>query len=187
MRSNSLAGTRPAEDQRLGAAAERAVAARARAPRPAAGGASFSSRISARPGPTYQSAWAISSVWLVSHFLDPGLDFCDGSAVLYPARTVGTSEAVTACWNAPLCKYRQQPAPATVMTAPAGAVRRAGRRDHGRLAVAHGAGAVARRLRPRRLVLLALFALTLPWMVIGFWNAVIGFLIMRFAPIRSRP
>ncbi len=29
--------------------------------------------------------------------------------------------------------------------------------------------------------ILALFALTLPWMVIGFWNAVIGFLILRFA------
>jgi membrane glycosyltransferase len=30
-------------------------------------------------------------------------------------------------------------------------------------------------------VLLAMFALTLPWIVVGFWNAVIGFLIMRFA------
>jgi membrane glycosyltransferase len=30
-------------------------------------------------------------------------------------------------------------------------------------------------------VLLALFALTLPWMVIGFWNSLIGFLIMRFS------
>ena len=30
-------------------------------------------------------------------------------------------------------------------------------------------------------VILALFALTLPWMVIGFWNAVIGFLILRLA------
>ena len=29
--------------------------------------------------------------------------------------------------------------------------------------------------------ILALFALTLPWMVAGFWNAMIGFLIMRFA------
>ena len=27
----------------------------------------------------------------------------------------------------------------------------------------------------------ALFAITMPWMVIGFWNALIGFLIMRFA------
>jgi len=31
------------------------------------------------------------------------------------------------------------------------------------------------------IVLVALFALTLPWYVIGFWNAAIGFLIMRFA------
>ncbi|HMA55424.1 MAG TPA: glycosyltransferase, partial [Pseudolabrys sp.] len=30
------------------------------------------------------------------------------------------------------------------------------------------------------IVLLVLFATTLPWMVAGFWNAMIGFLIMRF-------
>ena len=30
--------------------------------------------------------------------------------------------------------------------------------------------------------LLVLFAVTLPWMVAGFWNALIGFLIMRFSP-----
>jgi membrane glycosyltransferase len=43
-------------------------------------------------------------------------------------------------------------------------------------------------------VLLLLFAFTLPWMVIGFWNSVIGFLLMRFtddpaaavAPIAGR-
>jgi membrane glycosyltransferase len=31
------------------------------------------------------------------------------------------------------------------------------------------------------LVILTLFAVTLPWMVVGFWNATIGFLVMRFA------
>jgi membrane glycosyltransferase len=31
------------------------------------------------------------------------------------------------------------------------------------------------------LILVALFAITLPWYVIGFWNATIGLLIMRFA------
>jgi membrane glycosyltransferase len=31
------------------------------------------------------------------------------------------------------------------------------------------------------ITLLVLFAVTLPWMVAGFWNAVIGFLIMRFS------
>ncbi len=30
-------------------------------------------------------------------------------------------------------------------------------------------------------VMLALFGMTLPWMVVGFWNATIGFLIMSFA------
>jgi membrane glycosyltransferase len=31
------------------------------------------------------------------------------------------------------------------------------------------------------ITLLALFAITLPWMVAGFWNALIGFVIMRFS------
>src|SRR6266550_6806171 len=31
------------------------------------------------------------------------------------------------------------------------------------------------------LILVVLFAVTLPWYVIGFWNATIGLLIMRFA------
>src|SRR5688572_11057065 len=30
-------------------------------------------------------------------------------------------------------------------------------------------------------ILLAMFAATMPWSVIGFWNATIGFFIMRFA------
>ena len=31
------------------------------------------------------------------------------------------------------------------------------------------------------LVLIVLFAITLPWMVAGFWNAIIGFMILRFS------
>jgi membrane glycosyltransferase len=31
-------------------------------------------------------------------------------------------------------------------------------------------------------LLVACFTITLPWVVIGFWNAVIGFLLMRFSP-----
>ena len=34
---------------------------------------------------------------------------------------------------------------------------------------------------PGDLLLVLLFAVTLPWSVIGFWNATIGFIIMRFA------
>jgi membrane glycosyltransferase len=34
---------------------------------------------------------------------------------------------------------------------------------------------------PGDLLLVVLFAVTLPWLVIGFWNAIIGLLIMRFA------
>jgi membrane glycosyltransferase len=32
------------------------------------------------------------------------------------------------------------------------------------------------------IAILVLFGFTLPWLVIGFWNAVVGYLIMRFAP-----
>src|SRR4029078_8074268 len=38
-----------------------------------------------------------------------------------------------------------------------------------------------RGIGPLDFVLLALFVVTLPWYVIGFWNATIGLLIMRFA------
>ena len=31
------------------------------------------------------------------------------------------------------------------------------------------------------IMLIVLFAITLPWMVAGFWNAIIGFLILRFS------
>ena len=47
-------------------------------------------------------------------------------------------------------------------------------------------GLAARRFRPAAsalvdAVLLACFIVTLPWIVIGFWNAMIGFLIMRLS------
>ena len=37
------------------------------------------------------------------------------------------------------------------------------------------------------LAALLLFAITLPWMVAGFCNAVIGFVIMRISPMPWRP
>ena len=46
---------------------------------------------------------------------------------------------------------------------------------------------VARRLRLVDLVLLLLFAVTLPWSVIGFWNATIGFSSCASRAIRWRP
>src|SRR5688572_19334460 len=45
------------------------------------------------------------------------------------------------------------------------------------LAVALSAGGFG----PGDLLLVVLFAITLPWSVIGFWNATIGLVIMRFA------
>ena len=47
--------------------------------------------------------------------------------------------------------------------------------------LAHRGCALAGRFGALDLVLVVLFAVTLPWYVIGFWNATIGFLIMRFA------
>ena len=55
------------------------------------------------------------------------------------------------------------------------------RTDHRRPGLDRRHRALARRLRSARLVLVALFVVTLPWYVIGFWNATIGLLIMRFA------
>ena len=36
------------------------------------------------------------------------------------------------------------------------------------------------------LVLLLLFSLTTPWLAVGFWNSVIGFVLMRCAATRAR-
>ena len=44
-----------------------------------------------------------------------------------------------------------------------------------------GAGLHAAGISALDVALIALFAVTLPWIVIGFWNAVIGLLIMRCA------
>jgi membrane glycosyltransferase len=41
--------------------------------------------------------------------------------------------------------------------------------------------AVGRRFGTADALLLLFFGLTMPWSVIGFWNATIGFVIMRFA------
>ena len=41
--------------------------------------------------------------------------------------------------------------------------------------------ALGPRISGLDIALIALFAVTLPWIVIGFWNAVIGLLIMRCA------
>jgi len=47
----------------------------------------------------------------------------------------------------------------------------------GLMAVALSPGGIG----PVDVAILALFAVVLPWIVVGFWNAAIGFLIMRFA------
>ena len=70
--------------------------------------------------------------------------------------------------------------------APPGALRGAGGRHHCRGAVACGDRRPADSAGG--LAFLLLFTITLPWSVVGFWNAVIGFLLMRFSeipPLRS--
>ena len=178
MRWYSLSGTRPAGDQRLGAAADRAVAARAPAPRPAASGGSRSGRISARPGPTYQSACATSSPpatpvsfrWTKS----PAAGYIQhgpqgiGKLRSVPGRAVDDFAGKRAAPTGELpdagrCSRRSCWSTIAALLALAA------------YALSAGGFGVADAL------LLLFFALTLPWSVIGFWNAAIGFLIMRFA------
>ena len=60
------------------------------------------------------------------------------------------------------------------------AIRRADGGDHGRAHVAGGRrGSTARRAAA--VLFLVLFTVTLPWSVVGFWNATIGFLLLTRA------
>ena len=172
MRSNSLSGTRPA---RTSASVPRLSApcrARTRTS-PGRSGASFSSRISARPGPTYQSA---SARVRSGTSLIPVVP-CNRSTAISGAAQKSRNDRGDA---RPFCHSRS-----------------CGRRTRRRHLPAAGRclplwlpppwprvlwlASVA--VPPRSfgaIAFLVLFAVTLPWSVIGFWNAVIGFLIMRF-------
>jgi hypothetical protein len=76
MRSNSLFGTRP-ENIRLSVPRLSAPCSARTQTEPVGGGKSTSSRTSARPGATYQSAWAMSfrslDTWVSRDFNKPAV------------------------------------------------------------------------------------------------------------------
>src|ERR1043166_8236279 len=176
MRAYSLGGTRPESTSR---SAPRLIApwsARTRTS-PAPGAGTPSRRISARPGPTYHSA-ATSSPDRSSATRVSQMDSSPWLPLYPDAGRKGRAAAVTERGIA-------------VDLTPAGTgLSLTGRRVlFTALVVATIAGVLGLTafvlsvdgLDSLDLLILVLFAATLPWSVIGFWNATIGFLIMRFA------
>src|SRR5262245_17759479 len=181
MRSYSLAGTRPAWTSRsvprlTAPNSERTCTS------PSLGAATASSRSSARPGPTYQSAFPRISTTLQYKLrvarVAPNLDFAQPRYILEtPAETRkapsmlerSSREEVVIAAPTALPAWRPVLFFLCVGLTMAGLIWLAA------LALSPGG------LTALDIVLLALFALTLPWYVIGFWNATIGLLLMRFA------
>ena len=165
MRWNSLSGTRPMNTSRSVPRESAPWVART-VTSPAPAGRSGSARISARPGPTYHSACA---------------------APLTRASFIGLGFVPPAIsWAARNCMGRGMEGAAAERN-PA----LAGRRVLFAVLVAVTMAAMlwlmAKALAPGGigaldLAILALFALILPWIVVGFWNATIGFVLMRMSP-----
>src|SRR5262245_43740869 len=198
MRWYSLAGTRPAWTSRsvprlTAPNSERTCTS------PSLGAATASSRSSARPGPTYQSAFPRISTTLrlvvntsrrvIQYKLRvarvaPNLDFAQPRYILEtPAETRkapsmlerSSREEVAIAAPTALPAWRPVLFFLCVGLTMAGLIWLAA------LALSPGG------LTALDIVLLALFALTLPCYVIGFWNATIGLLLMRFArdPVKA--
>src|SRR5262245_11889622 len=185
MRSCSLAGTRPRKTSRSVPRLSAPWSARTLTS-PACGVFAGSGRISACPGPTYHNAYACSARVLTI--------------------TPWTRSIACLMWTrAAVCRYivRQhereiRPAmldrlerPAVDVTVVAPPVSLARRQALFFAAVAIttmgllwllAAALSAGGFDAFDIALLVLFAVTLPWSVIGSWNAMIGFFIMRFAP-----
>src|SRR5579862_7629439 len=145
--------------------------------------ANDSARISAFSGPTYHSASAVLSLTtLPSHRLAAALD----SATSAPLYFAGARVPVQS--NLSMSESQVgSPALPDFLVSPSPVGRR--RLLFGSLVIATivaVVGLLAAALAVDGLdgldfVLLGLFLVTLPWTVIGFWNAAIGFLILRFA------
>ena len=97
IRSNSLSGTRPASTRASVPRLSAPKSARTRTS-PGLGAASLSSRISARPGATYQSACAISAVLSVATISGPYWTIGTFAVLYHQVCTVPPGlEVVTAC------------------------------------------------------------------------------------------
>src|ERR1700736_2854574 len=177
MRAYSLGGTRPASTSRSVPRLIAPWSARTRTS-PGRGAGTVSRRISARPGATYHSASASSSD--------------------LPSATRASRIGLEALpLVIPLAGRKGRAGPTVtergiaVDLTPAGTgLSITGRRVlFATLVIATVVGVLGltgAALAPDGFdsldfLILALFAATLPWSVIGFWNATIGFLIMRFA------
>src|SRR4249920_3608539 len=182
MRSNSLRGTRPPSTRASVPLLSAPNSARTRTSC-GRGCCSVSCRISAFPRAVYQSAWAAlvvpsfvtiteSSDWTIKNVL-----------VLY--HQVRTARRRIEVVNRVL--ERSLPQSTKIYVTGREMTRR--RALFALLFAATMVGSLALAafaLSPGGLdavdiVLLVLFAITLPWMIAGLWNAVIGFLIMRFS------
>src|SRR5690242_3029283 len=193
MRSYSLAGTRPAWTSRsvprlTAPNSERTCTS------PSFGVATTSSRSSARPGPTYQSA--LPRILVTRYGLSgkrPGGVVSNSSKS--STRRTEFGLRLRRLYSGTTRRHSQSPSmlrrfsgEEAVIAAPTALSWRAllfflcvgltvvGLIWLGTVALSPGG------LSALDIVLVALFALTLPWYVIGFWNATIGLLIMRFAP-----
>src|SRR6187551_351773 len=182
MRSNSLRGTRPPSTSASVPLLSAPNSARIRTSC-GRGGCSVSWRISAFPRAVYQSAWAVLVAPSFVTIVEPSDWTIENVPVLY--HQVCTARRGIEVVN----RVSERSLPQSMKINGAGhemTWRRAlfallfGAAMLGSLALA------AFALSPGGLdavdiVLLVLFAITLPWMIAGLWNAVIGFLIMRFS------
>src|SRR4249919_2223554 len=182
MRSNSLRGTRPPSTSASVPLLSAPNSARIRTSC-GRGGCSVSCRISAFPRAVYQSAWAALVAPSFVTIVEPSDWTIENVPVLY--HQVRTARRGIEVVN----RVSERSLPQSMKINGAGhemTWRRAlfallfGAAMLGSLALA------AFALSPGGLdavdiVLLVLFAITLPWMIAGLWNAVIGFLIMRFS------
>src|SRR4051794_1598601 len=203
MRSYSLAGTRPARTRRSVPRLMAPKRARTRTS-PGLDAAIFSSRNSARPGPTYQRAlpcifdifpgWPAECPLPFGHdntvvrrvpehppvrMMNAPEDGLDLKARRYPPPQKDTQSPVMLN-PSPRDEFMIAALPAVPAWRPVLFFLSVGLTIVGLVwiaAIALSPGG----LGPLDIVLLALFVVTLPWYVIGFWNATIGLLIMRFA------
>src|SRR5262245_7128262 len=171
MRSCSVSGTRPKNTRRSVPRLMAPCSARTRTS-PSCGGGAVSRRISAFPGPTYHRALAASSF---TRFASRGLRIAPLAISL--SRTRGNF----------MLQRLDRPAAGATLAVPRSL---AGRQALFFALTAAMMAALLWLLAASLSVggldaldwtLLAQFAVTLPCSVIGFWNATIGFLIMRFA------
>src|SRR3984893_190206 len=174
MRSNSLAGTFPANTKRSVPRLSAPWSARTRTSR-APGSAAGSSRISPRPGAPYHSAAAACPRLL---------------ATFPPVIHLAIRRPAISCPSQKRIRDRgmlERTSSATIGAVDPGVTARraiVAALNAATMAALLWLAAVA--LSPGGYgfldcVLIGLFAVTLPWTVVGFWNAVIGLIIMRLA------